>query len=90
MVQLACRAFGEFGRNPGRDDLKRFKELSQVVIKARNATAHCESVEALESMIHGCRLAINKWPELEVKHPAQVKIITKYNMFKTLLPASFQ
>ncbi|KAG0621368.1 hypothetical protein M758_3G014500 [Ceratodon purpureus] len=90
MVFLCCVAVGEYGLNPGSDCVREFKELSRGVIKARNATAHCLSLEALEARIQGCKLAIKKWPELDVLHPTQVKIISKYNMFKALLPESFQ
>ena len=89
LVQLGCHAFGEYGPNPQRNDLKLFKNLSHMVIKARNATVHCQSMEALETMVHECRLATKKWPELELKYPAQVKIISQYSKFKLLLPDSF-
>ena len=90
LVQLGCHAFGEYGPNPQNSDLKMFKDLSHKVISVCNATAHCETLEALERMVCGCRLAITKWPELELKYLAQVKIISQYSKFKLLLPNSFQ
>ena len=89
LVQLGCHAFGEFGSNLQRNDLKLFKNLSHMVIKVRNAIAHCQSMEALETMVHECKLAMKKWPKLEFKYPAQVKIISQYRKFKLLLPDSF-
>ena len=86
ILQLRCGAYGDFGANPSWSDVEAYKNMSHVVIKARNTTAQIEDLNALDVMARRCGVAIKEWPLLEEKYPAQVKIISNSKAFKQLLP----
>jgi hypothetical protein len=89
-LQLAARAYGEYGRSPTSDDVQHFKTMSRAVILLRNKTAHFEDLSSLEGLVKSCKIAIDEWPSLEANFPRQVKIIRNYREFKRLLLGMFQ